>query len=211
MDLSCPTLIINFFGGPSVGKSTLCAHTFAELKWRGTNCEMALEFAKDKVWENSLDVLENQLYIFGKQHHRLHRLLGKVDIILTDSPLPLSLIYGKQMPQAFRDLVLREFREMNNLNIFLVREKPFNPAGRVQNEEKAKQLDDDIRHMLKENNINAVYALGNREVVKDVVRFIEMSYAGLRKRRDRPFPFPEESLATSDQSGYSFQEVLGGR
>ena len=39
-------LIVNFFGGPSAGKSTICAHVFAELKWLNINCEIAPEFAK---------------------------------------------------------------------------------------------------------------------------------------------------------------------
>jgi len=61
------TLIVNLFGGPGTGKSTLCADLFAKLKWRHTNCEMALEFAKDKVWEESFKVLDNQIYIFGQR------------------------------------------------------------------------------------------------------------------------------------------------
>lgn len=54
------TLVINLFGGPGAGKSTFCASVFADLKWRDINCEMALEYAKDRVWEGSFNVLENQ-------------------------------------------------------------------------------------------------------------------------------------------------------
>ena len=46
-------IVINLFAGPGVGKSTTAARVFAELKLKGVNCEMALEFAKDKVWEES--------------------------------------------------------------------------------------------------------------------------------------------------------------
>ena len=67
------TLIVNLFAGPGTGKSTVCAQLFSELKWDGISCEMALEFAKDKVWEESYSVLENQTYIFGKQLHRITR------------------------------------------------------------------------------------------------------------------------------------------
>ncbi len=41
------------------------------------NCEMALEFAKDKVWEESFKTMDDEIYIFGKQFHKIWRL--KVD------------------------------------------------------------------------------------------------------------------------------------
>lgn len=80
------TLIVNFFGGPGTGKSTTTAHVFSLLKWKGYNCEMALEYAKEKVWEGSLDVLDDQIYLFGEQYHRIKILENKVDIISCDSP-----------------------------------------------------------------------------------------------------------------------------
>lgn len=62
------TTVINLFGGPGAGKSTLAALLFHHLKIRGLSCEMALEYAKDKVWEESYSTLHNQIYVFGKQH-----------------------------------------------------------------------------------------------------------------------------------------------
>lgn len=41
--------VINLFAGPGSGKSTTCAGVFNKLKLAGINCEMALEYAKDKV------------------------------------------------------------------------------------------------------------------------------------------------------------------
>ena len=66
---------------------------------------MALEYAKDKVWEESYGVLENQIYIFGKQLHRVWRLIDKVDIIITDAPILMSLIYGSRESEEFHALV----------------------------------------------------------------------------------------------------------
>ena len=68
------TLICNLFAGPGAGKSTMMAAVFAELKWRGIDCEMVTEYAKDKVWEGSPHVLDCQPYIFGKQSFRIHRM-----------------------------------------------------------------------------------------------------------------------------------------
>ena len=56
------TIVINLFGGPGVGKSTLCASVFARLKIMGVDCEMASEYVKDIIWEESYKKLENQIY-----------------------------------------------------------------------------------------------------------------------------------------------------
>ena len=47
------TLVINLFGGPGVGKSTMCASIFSKLKILGFECEMATEYVKDIVFEES--------------------------------------------------------------------------------------------------------------------------------------------------------------
>lgn len=44
--------VINLFAGPGSGKSTTCAGVFSKLKLAGVNCEMALEYAKDKCGNN---------------------------------------------------------------------------------------------------------------------------------------------------------------
>lgn len=55
---------------------------------------MVTEFAKDKVWENNEEVFNNQAYIFGKQSFKISRCANKVDVVITDSPLPLSVFYN---------------------------------------------------------------------------------------------------------------------
>ena len=147
------TIVVNLFAGPGTGKSTTMAGVFSELKLRGINCEMAPEFAKEKVWEGSLGILENQIYIFGKQLHSIHRLLGKVDVIITDSPLLLSLVYGKHETDTFKKFVLEVFNRQNNINYFLERKKAYNPAGRLQTEDQAKAIDTTVFDLLHANDI----------------------------------------------------------
>lgn len=144
------TLVVNFFAGPGAGKSTLTAATFAMLKWRGINCEMSLEYAKDKVWEESLKVLENQFYLFGKQSFRLHRLDGKVDVVITDAPILNSIIYDARGNEDFTKLIRQEHQKYENLNFFVMRQKKYMQEGRIQTEDEAKQIDEKIAGMLNE-------------------------------------------------------------
>lgn len=142
------TQIINLYGGPGTGKSTTAAHTFALLKHAGVNCELVTEYAKDKVWEESLGILGNQIYVFGKQYQRIFRLLNKVDYVITDSPLLLSIHYAKAHGPLFKGLVFEVYDSMSNIDIFLERQKKYQAVGRLQTEEEAKAIDREIRGIL---------------------------------------------------------------
>ena len=146
-------LVVNLFGGPGCGKSTAAALLFGKLKQHGINCEMALEYAKDKVWEESLRTLDDQIYIFGKQLHKIWRLNDKVDVIITDSPLLFSIIYDKENNIDLKYLVISTFNRFNNFNCLLRRQTEYQQEGRYQNETEAKQLDEDITNLLEENDI----------------------------------------------------------
>lgn len=125
-------LIINLFGAPGAGKSTGAAYVFSQLKAAGINAELVTEFAKDKVWEETKAVFENQAYIFGKQYFRISRLVGKVDVAITDSPILLSAFYGKNdqvLGKEFNDLTLKVFNHYDSVNVYVHRVKPYNGAG----------------------------------------------------------------------------------
>lgn len=169
------TLVVNLYGGPGSGKSTMSARLFSELKELGINAELVTEYAKDLVWQESTHVLDNQLYIFAKQYHRLWRVMNKVDVIITDSPLLLSTIYG-ETSSTFKKLVLEEINKMNTLNIFLERVKPYNPAGRLQSEFDAKMIDDLIRLELEEKCIPYTSFKGEYSSTSTIVQLITLNY-----------------------------------
>lgn len=147
------TLVVNLFGGPGTGKSTNMAGLFHLLKLNDIDSEIVPEYAKDKVWEESYRVLSNQIYVFGKQYHRLFRVLDKVDVVVTDSPILLSAYYDTHYePETafttFPALILEAHDRMNTLNVFLIRKKKYNPNGRYQTEEQAIDIDHDVKALL---------------------------------------------------------------
>lgn len=172
-------IVVNFFGGPGSRKSTMCASVFSRLKWMGINCEYAAEFAKDLVWEGAVDILDNQIYIFGHQHHRIWRLAGNTDVILTDSPLLLTIVYDQEKREDLRRLVLHEMARYINVNFFLRRVAKFQQAGRVQNEEQSKEKDQEIMRTLNELSIPYFNVSGDEtevgHIVEEVLLAIRMN------------------------------------
>ena len=156
-------LIVNLFGVPGAGKSTGADYIFAKLKMLGIKAELITEFAKDKVWENNSEVFKNQAYLFGKQSYRISRCKDKVDVIVTDSPLPLSIFYntGEFLTENFNKSVMDVFNSYNNLNFLLLRTKPYNPIGRHQSEEESDALKQPMVQLLKERGISYIEVDGD--------------------------------------------------
>lgn len=149
------TIVVNLFGAPGAGKSTGAAYVFYCLKAAGINAELVTEFAKDKVWEKNEKVFINQAYIFGKQSYRQTRLLDEVDVIVTDSPLFLSIYYNNSeiLGEDFNRVVYNVFESFNNMNYFVGRTKPYNPKGRFQDETGSDNISRELANLLTDYNI----------------------------------------------------------
>jgi len=166
------TIVINLFSGPGAGKSTSMAGIFHELKCLDVNCEMGHEFAKEKIWDESYAVLRDQVYVFAKQLHSLRRLEGKVEVIVTDSPIVLSLIYAKNEPPEFKAFALAVNKRFRSMNFFLHRNKKFNPSGRIHSKEESETIDEKIRNLLDESGIAYEEVPADKKSVKIIVKKI---------------------------------------
>lgn len=148
-------LVVNLFGAPCTGKSTAAAYIFSRLKMHGINVELVTEYVKDMVWEENKTCLNNQPYIFGQQSYRLSRCADKVDVIVTDSPLLLSILYNpdKTIAEPLNELVMRVFNSYNNLNYVLTSDFLYDPHGRIHNEEECEVIQQDIVKLLTDNEL----------------------------------------------------------
>lgn len=142
-------LIVNLFGPPGAGKSTGAAYIFSKLKLAGINAELVTEVAKDKTWENNTTALDNQAYIFGEQFYRMSRCEDKVDVIVTDSPILLSIIYNhnNRLGDAFNEMVTQVSNSYNSINVIVNRVKPYHQIGRNQTEEQSISMNNEIRDL----------------------------------------------------------------
>lgn len=123
------------------------------------NVELVTEYAKDLTWSDRFSILTEQDYIFAKQHHRLRRLVNKVDFAITDSPLLLGLTYfnlqvkSMAYPKSLIPFVLDNYHTYDNINIYLNRVKPYDPVGRNQDEAQANQIAKDVKDLLDGFNV----------------------------------------------------------
>lgn len=158
-------IVVNLFGVPSVGKSTGAAYIFSKLKMAGVNAELVTEFAKDKVWEENTEIFkpDNQCYLFGKQFYRMSRCRNKVDVIITDSPLPLSILYNnsKILGEEFNRTVMNCFNSFNNISYLILRDKPYESKGRIHTEEESNTLKEPLIKLLNNREINYLKIKGN--------------------------------------------------
>lgn len=175
-------VVVNLFGPPGSGKSTGAAHVFAALKKAGVNAELITEYPKDKTWENNTAALSCQEYIFGKQSFRMARCRDQVEVLVTDSPLPLSLIYNKNpaLDCSFQNVVLNVFHTYRNMNYYINRVKPYNPKGRNQTEAESDALNEPIKALLSDCGIPYKTVDGDDSgydiIVSEVIKAIEEDY-----------------------------------
>ena len=152
-------ILVNLCGAPGAGKSTGASYIFSMLKMRGVNAELVTEFAKDKTWEHNSAALSNQLYMAGKQYFRLTRCADQVDVIITDSPIFLTILYNNQqpadsrLPESFDSLIIDLYNRFDNLTYLIKRVKPYNPAGRNQTQEESDALHVELEELLKDCKI----------------------------------------------------------
>lgn len=167
-------LIINLFGGPCSGKSTIASGIFYELKCLGVNCEIVTEVSKDEIWNGSSHLLENQPYIFGNQLHRIWRLNDKVDVIVSDSPILLSIVYSRENSKNFDDHIVEVHNRFDNLNFFITRNnhrQGFENIGRVHSEKESKTKDKEIREMLSNYKIkyDEIKGIDSHDIVRQIL------------------------------------------
>lgn len=170
------TTLINLWGGPGSGKSTTAAGVFSAMKLRGISCELVTEYVKQWAWRGDTIREFDDVYLTAKQLRRESALYGKVDCIITDSPLSLGALYErlyKPGSTCMADLCahLRARQAAAGLrvvNLLVIRAKPYVAAGRWETEEQARRVDGFARELLEQIDPNWAPVWGVGGVLKAV-------------------------------------------
>jgi energy-coupling factor transporter ATP-binding protein EcfA2 len=142
--------VLNIWGRPCSGKSTLAAALFNIMKSLDQKVELVTEYAKDLTYEKNFGTLENQLKVFAEQDARLRRLEGQVEWAITDSPLGLGEVYmtdeySSWLPDAMRGA----YHRYDNWDVWVHGVKKYQQYGRTQSEPAALALDAEIKAIYK--------------------------------------------------------------
>lgn len=102
----------------------------------------------------------------------MKRCRDKVDVIITDSPIPLGIFYNTDpaLDEHFEHTVMNVFNTYNNNNYLIKRIKPYNPVGRNQTEEESNKIGEKIRTFLDDRGIIYLEANGSLSTYDDIVK-----------------------------------------
>lgn len=159
--MTASTTIINIYAGPGAGKSTTAASVFAVMKTVGYSVELITEWVKEQCWRGEpIDDFED-LYITTSQLRRESACYGKVEYIVTDSPIGLGAVFERMHPKPgdrhpmldmVREIEKRQdYAGIKRVNCLLKRSKPFQQAGRYHTEEQSRQVDRHCEEFLRMN------------------------------------------------------------
>lgn len=161
-------IVINLFGEPSAGKTATMFALAAKMKKMGLSVEIAAEFYKDLVYQNTpghnyndIDKITDntlnqvvkfggQLHILSEQNKRLSILNGTVDFVITDCPLPLIAYYTpKNYVVGFEELAVNLFNTYENTNFYIRKNHDFENKARIHTEDQAKAIAIELPNYLK--------------------------------------------------------------
>lgn len=174
------TIVINFIAGPSSGKSLMSALLYAEMKAQKLKVEYVQEYAKNLVWLERFEELNNQYNVSYEQYRILKAMDTKVDYIVCDTSLLVGLYYNEHNKdnvcniEKTKKMILSRLDEFDNKYVFIDRNPEFEyeTHGRQQTEAEAKIIDIQLKVMLKELGIPYRSFSSHKDNVQSIIEYI---------------------------------------
>ncbi len=170
--------VINIYAGPGAGKTTQGLDITAYMKKKGYSVELIPEYAKKLIYQGrEHELRSNQIGVFSNQLEPYRYLDGKVDYVIAECPLLLSVVYNRignvEDNPYFDDFVMHEHNRFDNINIYLRRETVYKTEGRYQDEKGAIEVDNMTVSFLEEQNVDYT-EIGLERFCQKVVNIVEM-------------------------------------
>jgi len=174
--------LVNLFGGPGIGKSTIAAGIFYKLKKKHISSNNPYEFPKTLAWDKNYPAIQDQLYVFANQHRGIAQSYGKVDYIIIDSPILFSTIYHSYYTKgypaqfygdSFHKMLVDLHNKYDNINILLERaEGSHNEEERFQDMKQSLEIDVLCKDILYKHDIPYHTVKVGKNTVKDILKLL---------------------------------------
>jgi hypothetical protein len=174
--------LVNLFGGPGAGKSSIASGITYKLKKNHITCDNPYEFPKLLAWDENKEAIKDQFFIAGNQHRGIAKSYGKVDYIVIDSPILFSLVYtgyyDKGYPsdrygESFFNFIVDLHNSYDNINILLERsDGNHNEKERYQTLNESLEIDKIIKGILDDNNIPYHTVKVGKNTVKEIMKIL---------------------------------------
>lgn len=179
--MAVQTTVINMLGGSGIGKSTTAAGLYYHMKLSHKNVELVREYVKLLAWQGIKPGQYDQVNIFGEQCKLEHSLYGKVDYIITDSPIILAPVYehfyhGDSIIEeaAIKFLQKSKLDGIKQMNLLLSRSNTYDTNGRFQTLQEAMVVDNMVKDFLNKYNMDYIEVdVSEIERVNKILRLIE--------------------------------------
>ncbi len=151
-------VLIEFYGGPSSGKSlhAYSLSNYLKLHLKDKVVEFSKEQAQEMYWEGRISSMSNMIKVLGRQtEHYDVRFEGGADIVIADTALDLAYYYDKTIRSIYvKDFIVHDMyvKYPNRIKIFCDRqgdENSYTTIGRLQTFEQSKEIDKNILSMFK--------------------------------------------------------------
>lgn len=146
-------LLINVYGSPATGKSYTAEHLAAALRDAGIACELVTEYATELIHQGRTDELKDQVVVTGEQLRREQAALNHANIVITDSPTALGIIYAPEHQKAALHDIAAQSDKIPHINILLRHDyeslATFSINGRIHDKEQSLAIQEQLIEMLK--------------------------------------------------------------
>ncbi|MBR5675926.1 MAG: PriCT-2 domain-containing protein, partial [Neisseriaceae bacterium] len=146
-------LLINVYGSPATGKSYTAENLAAQFRAIGIECELVTEYATELIKAGRQDELKDQVKVTGEQLRREQAAFNHANIVITDSPTRLGIIYAPDEQKAALHDIAEQSDKIPHINILLRHNSEslatFSMNGRIHGKEESLAIQDELIEMMK--------------------------------------------------------------
>ena len=172
------TRVVNFFAGPSAGKTTNGLFLSAMMKRDRKDILYVPEFPMELCVDERTAEMDDQIYMLGVQNHRLYMAKDKFEWVVTDGPPLQSLAYvdgglkkyDPRIKTVVSELIRWTHWQYDSVNFFVDRKhRTFRHLGRIHDEGQSAALDADIMVMLDREGVKYTVVSSAEEAYQHLI------------------------------------------